>query len=107
MFGGLDKNLAGGRTFSDSLSTIRNVRQCDSDTFNSATGSLQTTSEDSKMFPGSRQGEGGQESRRLPKHCYRGLTFSACKPFGPFVTSNSTAWPSCRLLNPPACMAEK
>jgi hypothetical protein len=21
-------------------------------------------------------------------------TFSACKPFGPFTTSNSTAWPS-------------
>src|SRR6266700_789676 len=36
-----------------------------------------------------------------------GRTFSAWKPFGPLVTSNSTVWPSCRLRKPPAWMAEK
>src|SRR5579862_685967 len=38
---------------------------------------------------------------------YAARTFSACQPFGPFVTSNCTVWPSCRLLKPPAWMAEK
>jgi hypothetical protein len=38
---------------------------------------------------------------------YIGRTFFAWKPFGPFVTSNSTVWPSCRLRKPPAWMAEK
>jgi hypothetical protein len=33
---------------------------------------------------------------------YRGRTFSACQPFGPLVTSNSTLWPSCKLRKPPA-----
>src|SRR5437899_11747075 len=37
----------------------------------------------------------------------RDLTFSACQPLGPLVTSNSTAWPSCRLRKPPAWMAAK
>ena len=30
-----------------------------------------------------------------PAHAgYRLVTFAACRPLGPFVTSNSTAWPS-------------
>ena len=31
-----------------------------------------------------------------------GRTFSAGKPFGLFVTSNCTVWPSCKLQKPPA-----
>src|SRR5581483_3819847 len=38
---------------------------------------------------------------------YRTWTFSAWSPLGPLVTVNCTAWPSCRLRNPPAWMAEK
>ena len=38
---------------------------------------------------------------------YRGRTFSACQPLGPLVTSNSTLWPSWRLLKPPDWIAEK
>src|SRR5271169_1037929 len=34
------------------------------------------------------------------------VTFSACKPFGPLRTSNSTAWPSASVLYPSAWMAE-
>src|ERR1700733_697878 len=38
---------------------------------------------------------------------YSAWTFSACQPLGPLVTSNCTVWPSCRLLKPPAWIAEK
>jgi hypothetical protein len=38
---------------------------------------------------------------------YTACTFSAWNPFGPFTTSNCTAWPSWRLRNPPDWMAEK
>src|SRR5271154_3485162 len=34
-------------------------------------------------------------------------TFAACRPLGPVVTSNSTAWPSFSDLYPSATMAEK
>jgi hypothetical protein len=38
---------------------------------------------------------------------YSAETFAACKPLGPFVTSNSTACPSFRDLYPSPWMAEK
>src|SRR6202163_565243 len=38
---------------------------------------------------------------------YRLATFDACRPLGPEVTSNSTAWPSFSDLYPSAWMAEK
>src|SRR6266545_1182749 len=34
-----------------------------------------------------------------------GRTFAAWRPFGPFVTSNSTFWPSARVRKPCAWMA--
>src|SRR5215470_2346257 len=48
-------------------------------------------------------------SRGLVKvHVYpRGDTFSACKPFGPCFTSNSTCCPSFKVLYPSDWMAEK
>ncbi len=39
---------------------------------------------------------------RLAPICYRLVTFAACKPLGPEVTSNSTAWPSFNDLYPSA-----
>src|ERR1700722_15597681 len=38
---------------------------------------------------------------------YRPTTFSACRPFGPCLTSNSTAWPSLSDLYPSDWIAEK
>src|SRR5579864_5998575 len=38
---------------------------------------------------------------------YRTFTFSACRPLGPLVTLNSTAWPSGKLRKPLDWMAEK
>jgi len=33
--------------------------------------------------------------------------FDACLPFGPWVTSNDTFWPSLRVLNPPIWIGRK
>ncbi len=42
-----------------------------------------------------------------PAANYSAATFEACRPLGPVVTSNSTAWPSFSDLYPSAAMAEK
>jgi len=39
---------------------------------------------------------------RLAPMDYRLVTFAACRPLGPEVTSNSTAWPSFSDLYPSA-----
>ena len=38
--------------------------------------------------------KGRAGGRRLAQIDYRLVTFAACRPLGPRVTSNSTAWPS-------------
>src|SRR6202163_196652 len=50
---------------------------------------------------------GRHGGRRLAPIRYRLVTFAACRPLGPEVTSNSTAWPSFSDLYPSAWMAEK
>src|SRR6202011_2169761 len=50
---------------------------------------------------------GRHGGRRLAPIHYRLVTFAACRPLGPEVTSNSTAWPSFSDLYPSAWMAEK
>src|ERR1700733_3671114 len=52
-----------------------------------------------------KNGPAGWQSRFL--RVYRLATFEACRPLGPLVTSNSTAWPSFSDLYPSAVMAEK
>src|SRR6185437_4822921 len=44
---------------------------------------------------------------KISNRDYSARTFSACQPFLPLVTVNSTAWPSSRLRYPLLWMAEK
>jgi hypothetical protein len=45
---------------------------------------------------------GRNGGRRFAPISYRLVTFAACRPLGPEVTSNSTAWPSFNDLYPSA-----
>src|SRR6185312_1526472 len=54
--------------------------------------------------------EGGRQAAsrsKISDRDYSARTFSACQPFLPLVTVNSTAWPSSRLRYPLLWMAEK
>src|ERR1017187_9391466 len=55
-----------------------------------------------RRFQPPKEKDGGSASAN-----YRAATFEACRPLGPVVTSNSTAWPSFSDLYPSAVMAEK